>query len=119
MIDLEVNQILFVLTGFIFKICNILDKKINFEQDIDSGTSQEFPFIITLENIDFFYILTKQNAIIDNTEVNLRGSLCSESHSGLNSINMISLSNLIVMKEKMKEDKIYFRHFLLANVKMT
>ena len=63
--------------------------------------------MITLENIDFFYILTKQNAIIDNTEVNLRGSLCSESHYGLNSINMISLSNLIVMKEKMKEDKIY------------
>ena len=73
------------------KIYNLLDKKINFEQDIDRGTSQEFRFIITLENIDFFYILTKQNAIIDKTEVNLRGSLCSDSHLGLISINMISI----------------------------
>ena len=55
---------------FIQKVCKLLDKKINFEQDIDRGISQVFPFIITLENIEFFYLLTKLNAIFDYTEAN-------------------------------------------------
>ena len=42
---------------FIQKVCKLLDKKINFEQDIDRRISQVFPFIITLENIDFFIYL--------------------------------------------------------------
>ena len=55
---------------FIQKVCKLFDKKINIDQDLDRGTSQEFPFIITLENIDFFYILTKQNTIFEYTEAN-------------------------------------------------
>jgi hypothetical protein len=55
---------------FIQKVCKLFDNKIKFDQDIDRGTSQEFPFIITLENIDFFYILIKQNTIFDYTEAN-------------------------------------------------
>jgi hypothetical protein len=38
------------IDDFTQKVCKLFDKKINIDQDLDRSMSQEFPFIITLEN---------------------------------------------------------------------
>lgn len=79
---IHVNNKEIGIDDVIHKICNnLLDKNINFEQDIDRGTLQEFPFIITLENIDFFYLLTKQYTIFDYTEANFSEETYTINHT--------------------------------------
>ena len=50
--------------------CDFLDKNKKVQQNIPSNSHQEFPFLITLQNFNFFYIIEKQDVTFEYTDRN-------------------------------------------------